>query len=78
MACFPRVKADHFVCLENSQTQWVLRVPGIAERQLGILNLSVFPDAELALGDPREAFRATVSTFLHLENLTGLGPRGPA
>ena len=29
------------------------RLPGTAERQLGILNLSDFPDAELALGDPR-------------------------
>ena len=32
-------------------------LPGTAERQLGILNRSAFPDAELALGDPREETR---------------------
>ena len=33
------------------------RLPEIAERQLGILNLSAFLDTELALGDPRAPAR---------------------
>ena len=33
------------------------RLPGIAERHLGILDRSAFPDAELALGDPRARAR---------------------
>ena len=32
-------------------------LPGIAERQLGILNRSAFPDSELALGGPRAPAR---------------------
>jgi hypothetical protein len=38
---------------QRSRDRGAKRLPGIAERQLGILNRSVFPDAELALGDPR-------------------------
>ena len=42
--------------------------PGIAERQLGIRESRRVKNAELALGDPRKVFRATVSTSLCLEN----------
>jgi hypothetical protein len=42
--------------------------PGIAERQLGIRESRTIKNAELALGDPRKAFRATASTSLYLEN----------
>jgi hypothetical protein len=37
------------------------RGPGIAERQLGIRESRTINNADLALGDPRKAFRATVS-----------------
>jgi hypothetical protein len=36
--------------------------PGIAERQLGIREIRKIKNAELALGGPRKAFRATVCT----------------
>jgi hypothetical protein len=42
---------------ERSRDRGAKHLPGIAERQLGILNPSAFPDAELALGDPRAPAR---------------------
>ena len=42
---------------QRSRDRGAKRLPGIAERQLGILNRSAFPDAELALGDPRAPAR---------------------
>ena len=38
--------------VEKSRDRGAKRLPGIAERQLGILNLSAFPYAGLTLGDP--------------------------
>ena len=48
--------------------------PGIAEPQLGIRESRPIKNAELALGDPGKAFRATVSASLYLENPFGVGP----
>ncbi|MEA3364725.1 MAG: hypothetical protein U9Q79_03705 [Candidatus Hydrogenedentes bacterium] len=47
---------------------------GIAERELGIRESRKIKNAELALGDPRKAFRATVPTSRCLENLSCVGP----
>ena len=46
---------------EFSNAMGLARGPGIAERQLGIRESRTINNADLALGDPRKAFRATVS-----------------
>jgi hypothetical protein len=61
-------------CLENVKINGSCACLGIAERQIGIRESRTIKNAELALGDPRKAFRATVSTSLCLENMTSVEP----